>query len=115
VREVRADIGIALDGDADRVIIVDEKGQVVDGDQLMALIGGLAPPREPAAAGGGMVATVMSNLGLERYLAGAADAGAHQGRRPLCGRAHAQGRLQCRRRAVRPYHPVSISRPPATA
>ena len=67
VREMRADIGIALDGDADRVIIVDEKGQVVDGDQLMAVIakswrddGRLSKP--------GIVATIMSNLGLERYL-----------------------------------------------
>ncbi|MCH7627149.1 MULTISPECIES: phosphoglucosamine mutase [Novosphingobium] len=67
VREVRADIGIALDGDADRLIVVDEKGQTVDGDQIMALIG----TRLAAAGqlrGGGVVATVMSNLGLERYL-----------------------------------------------
>ena len=69
VREMRADIGIALDGDADRVIIVDEKGQIVDGDQLMAVIakswkddGRLSKP--------GIVATIMSNLGLERYLGG---------------------------------------------
>ncbi|RDJ20017.1 phosphoglucosamine mutase [Bosea caraganae] len=69
VRELRADIGIALDGDADRVLIVDEQGHVVDGDQLMAVIarswhedGRLSQP--------GIVATVMSNLGLERYLAG---------------------------------------------
>ena len=67
VREMRADIGIALDGDADRVMIVDELGRVVDGDQLLAVIaeswkadGRLARP--------GVVATVMSNLGLERYL-----------------------------------------------
>jgi phosphoglucosamine mutase len=64
-----ADIGIALDGDADRLIVVDEKGQTVDGDQIMALIG-----RDYAAKGmlkgGGVVATVMSNLGLERYLDG---------------------------------------------
>ena len=67
VREVRADVGIALDGDADRLAIVDERGHVVDGDQLMAVIaaswtedGRLAKP--------GIVATVMSNLGLERYL-----------------------------------------------
>jgi phosphoglucosamine mutase len=67
VHEVRADIGIALDGDADRVIIVDENGEVVDGDQLMAVVaqswaedGLLSQP--------GIVATVMSNLGLERYL-----------------------------------------------
>ena len=68
VREMRADIGIALDGDADRVLIIDEKGHVVDGDQLMAVVaqswqadGRLAKP--------GIVATVMSNLGLERHLA----------------------------------------------
>ncbi len=68
VREMRADIGIALDGDADRVIIADEKGQMVDGDQLLAVIaeafkedGRLTKP--------GVVATVMSNLGLERHLA----------------------------------------------
>ena len=69
VREMRADIGIALDGDADRVLIVDETGRVVDGDQLMASVaeywqeaGKLSQP--------GIVATLMSNLGLERYLAG---------------------------------------------
>ena len=69
VREMRADIGIALDGDADRVILVDERGHVVDGDQLLAVIaqswkedGRLAKP--------GIVATVMSNLGLERFLEG---------------------------------------------
>ncbi|MBN9062879.1 MAG: phosphoglucosamine mutase [Rhizobiales bacterium 65-9] len=69
VRELRADIGIALDGDADRVLIVDEKGHTVDGDQLMAVIarswredGRLAQP--------GIVATIMSNLGLERFLGG---------------------------------------------
>ncbi len=69
VREVRADIGIALDGDADRLIVVDEKGQTVDGDQIMALIGGRLHAAG-ALRGGGVVATVMSNLGLERYLNG---------------------------------------------
>jgi phosphoglucosamine mutase len=69
VREVRADIGIALDGDADRLIVVDEKGQTVDGDQIMALIGGRLH-QAGALRGGGVVATVMSNLGLERYLNG---------------------------------------------
>ena len=63
-----ADIGIALDGDADRLIVVDEKGQVVDGDQLMALIGSQLAARGELR-GGGVVATVMSNLGLERFLA----------------------------------------------
>src|SRR5690606_31115634 len=67
VRELRADIGIALDGDADRVVIVDEKGQVVDGDQLMAVIAE-SWAKSGRLTGGGIVATVMSNLGLERYL-----------------------------------------------
>jgi len=62
-----ADIGIALDGDADRLIVVDETGRVIDGDQLMATIAaGWA--RAGRLAGGGLVATVMSNLGLERHL-----------------------------------------------
>jgi phosphoglucosamine mutase len=68
VREMRADVGIGLDGDADRVLIVDEKGHTVDGDQLLAVLaanwhddGRLSQP--------GIVATVMSNLALERYLA----------------------------------------------
>jgi phosphoglucosamine mutase len=69
VREVRADIGIALDGDADRVVIVDEKGQIVDGDQIMAVIAESWHRRGKLTAGG-VVATVMSNLGLERYLRG---------------------------------------------
>ncbi len=67
VREMRADIGIALDGDADRVVIIDEQGHLVDGDQLLAVIaesfledGRMTKP--------GVVATIMSNLGLERHL-----------------------------------------------
>ena len=67
VHEVRADIGIALDGDADRMLIVDENGTVVDGDQIMALIAE-AWHQNGRLAGGGVVATVMSNLGLERFL-----------------------------------------------
>lgn len=67
VIEEGADIGLALDGDADRLIVVDERGRTVDGDQIMALIAGnLADSGE--LRGGGVVATVMSNLGLERYL-----------------------------------------------
>ena len=69
VRELRADIGIALDGDADRVIIADERGHVIDGDQLMALIATSWAARGQLQ-GGGLVATVMSNLGLERFLSG---------------------------------------------
>ncbi len=67
VREMRADIGIALDGDADRVLIVDELGHVVDGDQLMAVIAE-SWHREGRLSKPGVVATVMSNLGLERRL-----------------------------------------------
>lgn len=63
------DIGIALDGDADRLIVVDEQGATVDGDQIMALIGS-DWARQGRLRGGGIVATVMSNLGLERFLAG---------------------------------------------
>ncbi|MFT2213138.1 phosphoglucosamine mutase [Rhizobium giardinii] len=69
VHEVRADIGIALDGDADRVLIVDEHGKIVDGDQLMAVIAD-SWAAEGMLNGDGIVATVMSNLGLERYLRG---------------------------------------------
>ncbi|MCJ2137648.1 phosphoglucosamine mutase [Methylobacterium sp. J-026] len=69
VRERRADIGIALDGDADRVLIVDEKGHVVDGDQLMAVVA-RSWQEDERLTQPGLVATIMSNLGLERYLGG---------------------------------------------
>jgi phosphoglucosamine mutase len=65
----RADIGIALDGDADRLIVVDERGIILDGDQVMALIT-VSLAQANQLAGGALVATVMSNLGLERYLGG---------------------------------------------
>lgn len=68
VLEEGADIGIALDGDADRLIVVDEKGKAVDGDQLMALIASRMSEKG-VLRGGGVVSTVMSNLGLERFLA----------------------------------------------
>jgi phosphoglucosamine mutase len=67
VKEYRADIGIALDGDADRVVVCDEKGQIVDGDQIMALIADHWARRD-RLTGGGVVATVMSNLGLQRFI-----------------------------------------------
>ncbi len=66
VVEENADIGIALDGDADRLIVVDEKGAKVDGDQLMGLLA--VAKKEQGFLQGGLVATVMSNLGLERFL-----------------------------------------------
>lgn len=68
VREVRADVGIALDGDADRVLIVDEKGNIIDGDQLMAVVA-QSWKQQDRLSEPGIVATVMSNLGLERFLA----------------------------------------------
>ncbi len=67
VREARADIGISLDGDADRVIVVDEKGTILDGDRLMAVCAG-EMARKRKLAKNTVVATVMSNLGLELYL-----------------------------------------------
>lgn len=67
VRKYRADIGIALDGDADRCILVDERGEEIDGDQLIGLIAG-DWKRRGLLARDGVVATVMSNLGLEKYL-----------------------------------------------
>jgi phosphoglucosamine mutase len=98
----KADIGIALDGDADRVVLVCEHGRLIDGDQLMATI---ADQWNKAGrlTGGGIVATVMSNLGLERYL----DARKLTLVRTPVGdrlraRAQARHRLQSRRRTVPP-------------
>ena len=67
VRERRADLGIALDGDADRVVLVDEQGQVIDGDQILALVA-RSWHAQGTLRGGAVVATVMSNMGLERFL-----------------------------------------------
>jgi len=67
VNEVRADVGIALDGDADRVVLIDEKGAILDGDQLLAICAEDMVERD-VLRGGQVVATVMSNLGLERAL-----------------------------------------------
>ena len=67
VKQYRADMGIALDGDADRLVISDEKGQIVDGDQIIAMIAHHWA-RSERLTGGGVVGTVMSNLGLERFL-----------------------------------------------
>jgi phosphoglucosamine mutase len=67
VREVRADFGIALDGDADRVVMADENGHIIDGDQILALIA-RSWSKGGTLKGGGIVGTVMSNAGLDRYL-----------------------------------------------
>ncbi|MBN2721987.1 MAG: phosphoglucosamine mutase [Campylobacterales bacterium] len=68
VVEYRADVGIALDGDADRLVMVDEKGHVIDGDKLMGVLA-IHLKSQGTLKGNGMVATVMSNQGLEEYLA----------------------------------------------
>ncbi len=67
VREMRADFGIALDGDADRVVMADEEGRIIDGDQILALIA-TSWSKNNTLKGGGVVGTVMSNAGLDRYL-----------------------------------------------
>ncbi len=69
VLETGADLGICLDGDADRVVLIDERGEVADGDQIMGLLAARWA-QEGRLAGGALVATVMSNLGLERFLEG---------------------------------------------
>lgn len=69
VRDHGADLGISLDGDADRVVIVDQHGAIADGDQIMALLAGRWA-EQGRLARGTLVATVMSNLGLERFLNG---------------------------------------------
>ena len=108
VRERRADIGIALDGDADRVVIVDEKGRIVDGDQIMALIAESWQRKRPARRGRRRRHRhVQPRAGALPEVAGP-RAGAHAGRRPLCRRAHAPARLQRRRRAVRPHRAVRL-------
>ena len=107
VPELRADIGVALDGDADRVLVVDQKGRVIDGDQILALIadqlheeGRLSQP--------GIVATVMSNGGLESHLAkrDLALIRTAVGDRYVIERMREW--LQYRRRGVRPHHPVRL-------
>jgi phosphoglucosamine mutase len=69
VLEYRADIGVALDGDADRVIICDEKGQIVDGDQILAVIA-QSWKKSGMLKGAGIVSTVMANMGLDKFLGG---------------------------------------------
>jgi phosphoglucosamine mutase len=108
VKEYRADIGIALDGDADRVVICDERGQVVDGDQIMAIIAG-AWADDGRLRGGGVAATIMSNLGLERFMTnrGLKLERTKVGDRYVVERMR-EGRLQRGRRAVRPRDPFRL-------
>ncbi len=110
-----AAIGIALDGDADRVIMLDERGQVVDGDAVMALCARrmLAQGRLPKET---VVTTVMSNLGPRALRArGRRAGGAHQRRRPLRGRGDARGRLHASAASSRGTSSSSTTRRPATA
>ncbi|GAA4224520.1 phosphoglucosamine mutase [Sagittula marina] len=67
VLEHGADVGICLDGDADRILLIDEMGQIADGDQIMALLAARMAEQQ-TLKGGALVATVMSNLGLERFM-----------------------------------------------
>ncbi len=101
VREYRADLGIALDGDADRVIMAAEDGSIVDGDRILAMCA-IEMQKSGSLSGGAVVATVMSNLGLERALqTHRSRARALRRGRPLRGRDHAPPEPQPGWRAVR--------------
>ena len=114
-----ADLGVALDGDADRLVLVDDRGVVIDGDQVLGLIAG-SWRDDRLLRGEAVVATVMSNLGLEKHLAGLGLAlqRTKVGDRYVVERMRGR-RLQCRRRAVRAHHPVRLRhhrrRPPGGA
>ena len=107
VREMRADVGIALDGDADRMILVDEKGRLIDGDQAIGRRRELARRGPIGQARRGRHGDVEPGARAASGEPGL-NARAHRGRRPLCDRAHARKRLQRRRGAVGPGHPVRL-------
>ena len=103
VKETKAQIGISHDGDADRVLLCDENGEMVDGDEIMA-IAAIDFIKRGRLAQNTLVATVMSNFGLDETLQKARGArAAHQGRRPLRDRGDDEGGPQRRRRAKRPH------------
>ncbi len=115
VRRHGAHLGLALDGDADRVIVADETGKVVDGDAIMAIVG-RDLLRQRTLAKRTVVATVMSNLGLERALARAGGArGAHRGGRPLRGRGDAPPRATTSAASSPATSSSWTTSPPATA
>ena len=103
VREMRADIGIALDGDADRCIIVDEKGRIVDGDQVMALVATTWAQGGKAAGRWRRCYRHVQSRARALPRGPEAEAPSHESRRPLCRRTHALAWLQRRRRALRAH------------
>ena len=103
VRAHGADLGISLDGDADRVMIIDETGAVADGDQFMALIADRWAARGPARQGHARRHRDVEPRPRAPPAGAGPDAAAHRRRRPLRRRGDARGRLQPRRRAVRPH------------
>ncbi len=113
--KTRADAGVAHDGDADRVLLCDETGSVLDGDEIMA-IAALSMIRAGTLKENTLVATVMSNAGLDEAVraAGGRVVRAGVGDRYVI-EADARGRLQPRRRAKRPFHLPRHKTPPATA
>ncbi len=114
VREVRADFGIALDGDADRVVMADEHGRIIDGDQILALIA-RSWSRTGALKGGGLVGTVMSNAGLDRYLKSLdLKLARAPGRRPLCAGRDEGGEISMSAANSPAISSCRISPPPAT-
>ena len=100
----KADVGLAFDGDADRLLAVDENGEIVDGDQIMGIVG-VHMRDQGKLKKDTIVATVMSNLGFfQDGRTGAPEHGADEGGRPVCAGAHAGNRSESGRRAVRPHH-----------
>jgi len=104
VQDHGADLGIAFDGDADRVLMVDGAGRVYDGDQLLYAIVKHRSSREGSRSLSGVAGTLMTNFAFEKAMARLGIAFAREGRRPLRARADARQGLAARRRELRPHH-----------